>query len=125
MLRPLALVVMLLGTKSCAQTPPVQTQQTNPPAAAAPSAPGAQSNAVNATPAVVKAEPPAAVLGDKNERTIVVESDLYHVEFSNRGGVVKRWKLEKYLDDDKPKQKKLDLVKETTKELGACRLTIA
>src|SRR5260221_4328007 len=119
MLRPLALVVILVWPKFSAQNPPAQTQQTNPPAAAAPSAPGAQSNAVNATPAVVKAAPPVAVLGDKNERTIVVESDLYRVEFSNRGGVVKSWKLKKYLDDDKPKQQTLDLVQETSKELGA------
>src|SRR5260221_12541148 len=111
MLRPLALVVMLLGTKSCAQTPPVQTQQTNPPAAAAPSAPGAQSNAVNATPAVVKAAPPVAVLGDKNERTIVAESDLYRADFSNRRGVAKKWTPNKYLDDAKPNEQTRDLVR--------------
>jgi len=121
----LSIIVILLWAKFFAPKPPAQTQQTNPPAAAAPSAPGAQSNAVNATPAVVKAAPPAAVLGDKNERTIVVESDLYRVEFSNRGGVVKSWKLKKYLDDDKPKQKTLDLVQETSKELGAWPFAVA
>ncbi len=121
----LSIIVILLWAKFFAPKPPVQTQQTNPPAAAAPSAPGSQSNAVNATPAVVKAAPPAAVLGDKNERTIVVESDLYRVEFSNRGGVVKSWKLKKYLDDDKPKQQTLDLVQKTSKELDAWPFAVA
>jgi YidC/Oxa1 family membrane protein insertase len=36
------------------------------------------------------------------ERTIVVESTLYRVELSNRGGVVRSWKLKNYLDDQKP-----------------------
>jgi YidC/Oxa1 family membrane protein insertase len=38
-----------------------------------------------------------------------VENALYRVEFSNRGAVVKSWKLKKYLDDAKP-QRTLDLV---------------
>jgi len=39
----------------------------------------------------------------------VVENDLYRVEFSNRGAVVKSWQLKKYLDDSKP-QRVLDVV---------------
>ena len=34
----------------------------------------------------------------------MVESTLYRVEISNRGGVVKSWKLKKYFDDQKPPQ---------------------
>ena len=39
----------------------------------------------------------------------MVENDLYRVEFSNRGAVVKSWQLKKYLDDSKP-QRVLDVV---------------
>ena len=42
--------------------------------------------------------------GETQERTIVVENDLYRVEFSNRGGVAKSWQLKKYMDDAKPRR---------------------
>ncbi len=45
----------------------------------------------------------------RNEKSVVVESPLYVVEFSNRGGVVRSWKLKKYSDDQKPPHL-LDLV---------------
>ncbi len=52
------------------------------------------------------AQPPVniAAKADTEERTIVVENDLYRVEFSNRGAVVKSWQLKKYLDDSKPQR---------------------
>jgi YidC/Oxa1 family membrane protein insertase len=43
------------------------------------------------------------------ERTVIVESGVYHVEFSNKGAVVRKWVLEKYTDESKP-PKPLDLV---------------
>lgn len=36
------------------------------------------------------------------ETTLVVESPLYRIEFSNRGAVARSWKLKNYLDDEKP-----------------------
>jgi len=52
------------------------------------------------------------------ESTIVVDSPLYRVALSNRGGSVRSWKLKKYLDDQKP-PKPLDLVNaESSQELG-------
>ena len=52
------------------------------------------------------------------EKTIAVESPLYRVEFSNRGGVVQSWKLKKYLTDQKP-PRPLDLVNaDAAKQLG-------
>ncbi len=52
------------------------------------------------------------------EKTVVVESALYRVELSNRGGVVKTWQLNKYMDDQKPPQP-LDLVNDSVaQELG-------
>ena len=56
--------------------------------APAPAAPGA--------PAKIEAVQASA------EKTVVVQSSLYRVELSNRGGVVKSWKLNKYFDDQKP-----------------------
>ncbi len=43
------------------------------------------------------------------ERTIVVESPLYHVELSNRGAVVRSWQLNRYKDDSNP-PRTLDVV---------------
>ena len=52
------------------------------------------------------------------DQTFVVASPLYFVEISNRGGVVKTWKLKKYMDDQQPPQP-LDLVNESVaQQLG-------
>ena len=60
----------------------------------------------------------AAAIQAAEEKTIVVESPLYRVEFSNRGGVVRSWKLKKYLTDQKP-PRPLDLVNaDAAKQLG-------
>jgi YidC/Oxa1 family membrane protein insertase len=63
------------------------------------SAPASQTN-----PTVVTAAPTPATpqIADSQERTVVVENDLYRVEISNRGAVVKSWQLKKYFDDAKP-----------------------
>jgi YidC/Oxa1 family membrane protein insertase len=58
------------------------------------------------------------VVRASEEKTVVVESSLYRVELSNRGGVVKSWKLKRYFDDQKP-PRELDLVNaEVAQELG-------
>src|SRR5215469_13909184 len=60
----------------------------------------------------------AAAVQAAEEQTVVVESPLYRVELSNRGGVVQSWKLNKYLTDQKP-PKPLDLVNaDASKQLG-------
>jgi YidC/Oxa1 family membrane protein insertase len=107
-------------------SPPVPPPQKGNPAehTSAPSQPSAPSPSV--TP-----QPPAAnsararttsralpVVRAAAETTIVVDSPLYHVTLSNRGAVVRSWKLKKYLDDQKP-PKPLDLVNaESSQELG-------
>ena len=53
--------------------------------------------------------PTVPVKEAKSEQTIIVESGLYRVELSNRGGVVRSWKLDKYKDNEKP-PKPLELV---------------
>jgi len=43
------------------------------------------------------------------EHSIVVESDLYRVQISNRGAAVRSWQLNKFTDDSTP-PRTLDLV---------------
>ena len=81
------------------------TKQGNPPATSESSpAKTAMPSTVHAAAATTTPAKSAA-----QERTIVVENDLYRVEFSNRGAVVKSWQLKKYQDDNKP-PRTLDVV---------------
>jgi YidC/Oxa1 family membrane protein insertase len=50
-----------------------------------------------------------------NQKQIQVESPLYSVQFTNRGGVVLSWKLKKYFDDQKTPQP-LDIVNAASSE---------
>lgn len=123
----LSMAVILLWAKFFAPKPPANVPQANRPAITAPSATNpatastpsspstlaANSNAhaaagvaTGVAPSNAAAMPPKT---DSQEHTIVVESGLYRVEISNRGGVVKSWQLKKYMDDSKP-QRVLDVV---------------
>ncbi len=86
-----------------------------------PSAPAPTEVAKLPAPAAAAPAAPAPVLPPRAataERTIVVESDLYRVELSNRGATVRRWLLKKYTDDSTP-PRTLDLVHpETAQQLG-------
>jgi YidC/Oxa1 family membrane protein insertase len=79
------------------------TQQANAANGAKPAAVAPSEAAASATPA---AAAPVAASGEKN---LVIESDLYRVELSNRGGVVRSWELKKYTDEGTP-PRVLDLV---------------
>jgi YidC/Oxa1 family membrane protein insertase len=118
----LSLVVILTWAKFFGPKPPTNLPQPNRPGATAPPIPGAntpssagsastgggasRATTPRAAGVALAASPPKA---DTQERTIVVENDLYRVEFSNRGAVVKSWQLKKYTDDSKP-PRILDLV---------------
>ncbi len=95
--------------------PPVQPQPPEQPAATA-SYPAASAPATSSTtsPALgmMKATAPATAITMRAapaESSVVIESDLYHVELSNLGGVVRSWQLKKFTDDHKP-PRVLDLV---------------
>jgi YidC/Oxa1 family membrane protein insertase len=113
----LSMGVILLWAKYFGPKPPVSPPQTNRPAVSAPATPGpAASPAANSSQApntaAALAPVPAlsvAAKSDSQERTVVIENDLYRVEISNRGAVVKSWQLKKYMDDAKP-QHVLDVV---------------
>ena len=107
----LSVGVILLWAKFFGPKPPVQLPQANRPVQTAPATPGPASS----TPPSVATQPPAAVAkmaaaapsnivakSDSQERSVVIENDLYRVEISNRGAVVKSWQLKHYQDDAKP-----------------------
>jgi YidC/Oxa1 family membrane protein insertase len=76
--------------------PPAQTPKTAKTAApAAPSSPAPAQPVQAALPAEAGAVAPVAA---HDEQTTFVDTALYHVVFSNRGGVVTSWTLKKYLN---------------------------
>ena len=113
----LSMVVILLWAKYFGPKPPVQAPQANRPAQTAPVTPGpatpssASSSQASAASAAQAAVAPASVTprSDSQERTITIENNLYQVEISNQGAVVKSWRLKNYKDDAKP-QRLLDVV---------------
>jgi YidC/Oxa1 family membrane protein insertase len=128
----LSMGVILLWTRFFAPKPTVLPPQANRSVQTGPASPGSPSSTTSSTntPAAmpkgtatgISGAAPAAVniaaKADNEERTIVVENDLYRVEFSNRGAVVKSWQLKKYLDDSKP-QRVLDVVhREAAQQTG-------
>jgi YidC/Oxa1 family membrane protein insertase len=116
----LSVGVILLWVRYFGPKPPAIPPQTNKPAQTAPSpatpqaAPPSAGAPVQRGPATGISAPPKtniAARSDAQERTVVVENDLYRVELSNLGAVVKSWQLKKYLDDAKP-PRVLDVVHE-------------
>ncbi|WP_162179881.1 membrane protein insertase YidC [Bryobacter aggregatus] len=86
--------VVIFGTQYfMPQAPPTPakkevTQQAAPPAAPAP----------QPANAAVAAQPPGSAVAGTKEESYRIETDLYKVEFSNKGGVVTSWILKKYKD---------------------------
>jgi YidC/Oxa1 family membrane protein insertase len=110
----LSMLVILLWVKFFAPKPPATPPQSKP-AITAPQTPSSVSPANPAAPSTTitsgKPTAPVAVTpkSASEEQSIVVQNDLYRVEISNRGAVVKSWQLSKYMDDNKP-QRVLDVV---------------
>ncbi len=93
---------------------PASTAGSQPPAPVVTSAP---------TAAPKQAAAPVSIAATE-EQTIVVENDLYRVELSNRGGVVRSWQLKKYKDSGKPAGT-LDVVhREASQQMGNWPLAI-
>ena len=106
----LSMGVILVWAKYFGPKPPLQPPQASRPAQSAPATPGpaarsaGNASQASAAPAVISSGPPITVTpkSDSQEHTIVIENDLYRVEMSNRGAVVKSWQLKNYKDDAKP-----------------------
>jgi YidC/Oxa1 family membrane protein insertase len=105
--------LVIFGTQYFYKPPP---QPIPVPAAAKKEAAPDQSNPAPAAAqaAAPAAEMPGQIQSDKEE-TVTIDTDLYHVTFSNRGAVVRSWMLKTYKDlQGKPlelvNQKALDKV---------------
>lgn len=114
----LSILVILVWAKYYGPKPPLQPPRANRPiptgpAASAPATAGSSegkgSERAPVSAAVAAAPASAPRISDSEERTITIENNLYRVEISNKGAVVKSWRLKKYLDDAKP-PRVLDLV---------------
>ena len=68
---------------------------------------------------------PATIHASGEERSVVIDSDLYRVEISNRGAVVRSWQLKLFTDDNKP-PRPLDLVHgDVAQQAGTWPLSLA
>jgi YidC/Oxa1 family membrane protein insertase len=105
------------------QTPanpaPVTTNPAQSPAA------GVPTTSASLAPKAAASTAPVTIRAASAETSVVIESDLYHVEISNRGGVVRSWQLKKFTDDHKP-PRTLDLVHpEAAQQSGTWPFSIA
>jgi YidC/Oxa1 family membrane protein insertase len=123
----LMVLVLMLWSRFYKPVVPTKPAETNPPAAnvapqTPPSSPQTKANAPAAP--VEKTHSTVPVKGAASEEIITVESPLYRVELSNRGGVVRSWKLDKYRDNETP-PKPLELVNSAAaKQLKAWPLSV-
>jgi len=72
-------------------------------------APGTASATNPKASAKASAGGPSTIRAAGEERSIVIESDLYRVELSNHGGVIRSWQLNQFTDGNNP-PRPLDLV---------------
>jgi YidC/Oxa1 family membrane protein insertase len=70
----------------------------SPTVPASPAAPAVQAPSTQQAPEIA-ATPAASIVGDQQEREIVVESTAIRAVFTNRGGELKSWQLKRYFDD--------------------------
>jgi YidC/Oxa1 family membrane protein insertase len=122
----LSMLVILLWIKFFAPKPPVVPPQPKPvisapqtPSAVSPATPGTtQSSSTKNSSTLNPVSASVTAISDSQESSIVIQSELYRVEISNRGAVVKSWQLSKYMDDNKP-QRVLDVVHpEAAQQIG-------
>src|SRR6202030_4028983 len=123
----LSMLVILLWIKFFAPKPPVVPPQPKPvisapqtPASVSPatSGPATRSSSAKNSATSKPVSAPVSAVSDSQENSTVIQSDLYRVEISNRGAVVKSWQLSKYMDDNKP-QRVLDVVHpEAAQQIG-------
>ncbi|HZV58734.1 MAG TPA: membrane protein insertase YidC, partial [Candidatus Eremiobacteraceae bacterium] len=83
--------------------PVISVPQTPSPVSPTPSGSTSTPTSSGKSPSTVKpVSAPLTAISDSQENSTVIQSDLYRVEISNRGAVVKSWQLSKYTDDNKP-----------------------
>ena len=96
----LSMFVIIAWAKFFAPKAPPPSPQTSKPAVSSPANPGPAAapppgtGAYGTSSIASAATPPAAAKSATQERNIVVENDLYRLEFSNRGGRGKKLAIE-------------------------------
>ena len=123
------LCLLVIAGWSLIYKPPQPTPTKPSPAATTPASASASATSGGSSPtpsqASAKPAPTVAMHAAGEERSIVVESDLYRVQFSNRGAVVRSWLLRKFTDDHTP-PRTLDLVHpEAAQQEGGWPFSIA
>ena len=88
--------------KAPAQPPQSQQQTSGQVAPVQANSMAATAQPATASQAAAKPAPIIPAIQASDEKSVVVESPLYRVELSNRGGVVRSWQLKKYFDDQTP-----------------------
>ncbi|HTC61697.1 MAG TPA: membrane protein insertase YidC, partial [Candidatus Saccharimonadales bacterium] len=92
-----------------AQPPPAPAKPATSTTYPATPAPGTSPSYTTSAAKAPASAAPVTMHAATAENSVVIESDLYRVEISNRGGVVRSWQLKKFTDDNKP-PRTLDLV---------------
>src|SRR5581483_7738121 len=77
------------------KAPPPPAKSTTPVAATKSAQAPAKTEAA-ATPAQAAANPMPGQIQAASEQEFVVDTDIYHIRFSNRGAVVRSWVMKKY-----------------------------
>lgn len=129
----LMVVVLMLWSHFYKPAVPQKPAEANPPAASIQSPPQQQAPSSSVAPspaeknkarATENGHPARPAKEAASEQTITVESPLYRVELSNRGAVVRSWKLDKYRNNENP-PKPLELVNSAAaQQLNAWPLSI-
>jgi YidC/Oxa1 family membrane protein insertase len=103
--------MVLYGYQLMFPPPPPPTVETVPtPADPQKTASGSPSQTLAGTPALEASQP---TLASSSEQETVVDGPLVHAVFSNRGGVLKSWRLKNYRDD---KGEPLELIPSITND---------
>jgi YidC/Oxa1 family membrane protein insertase len=104
----LALIIGLIWLRYFLPTPP-KTPVAGQHAVTAVAQPHGAASTKSAESAPAKPFRPVPAVRANAERTVTIDSSVYHVDLSNRGAVVTSWQLNKYRDDENP-PRPLDLV---------------
>lgn len=112
----IALSLLVLSVWSYLQppAPPPSPAAATQPAASAP-APAVPTPTPAQTPRGVTPVQPEALAPEPAEQLVEITNDLYHATLSSRGGELREWQLQQYVEADRPGRPKVVL---TTSEAG-------
>jgi YidC/Oxa1 family membrane protein insertase len=107
----LSILVLYVYQAFLAPPPPRPATPAKPAATATP-VPGAETVPIEAAAPAPETPPPASVVSDVAERTILVRTGVAEITLTNRGARTQSWRLTRYLDQGRP----VDLVPSSVKD---------